>query len=350
MEEKKAFVFDTNFIIKEKKIDEVLTNLSEQYSVYVTQVSVDERIAQQCRELKKRYDEIEQLKEKAVDLVEISVKKTYTDMASLYKKSIQRKYEKAFQDRLIPFIKGEAILEAVIERANQKKPPFITEAKSDKGFKDALIWESMLSYFAENGEQEVLFVTDDNGFIKNEKEICAEFSELTGKSLSIHPNTYYRELLKPTTPEEQAPPKRIPNVNQLREQIESVLFDIRYVEVDNYWGDTRYERTFTTSREMDADYVQMVFDNLKKTILLHLLEPRLPASAIFEFDDRITDTGYMIPMSALESASNLYDEVVEQYSEYTEAFFSAVAINLNQNYLEKAITDYLSEEDGELPF
>ena len=43
--DKKAFVFDTN-------LDEALDKLKEQFSLYITQVSIDERIAQNCRELK----------------------------------------------------------------------------------------------------------------------------------------------------------------------------------------------------------------------------------------------------------------------------------------------------------
>ncbi len=55
MDEKKAFIFDTNFIIQNQQLDEVIDNLDESYSVYVTQVSIDERIAQNCRELKKQF-------------------------------------------------------------------------------------------------------------------------------------------------------------------------------------------------------------------------------------------------------------------------------------------------------
>ena len=38
MTEKKAFVFDTNFIIQHQNLDEVLDKLKEQFAVYITQV------------------------------------------------------------------------------------------------------------------------------------------------------------------------------------------------------------------------------------------------------------------------------------------------------------------------
>lgn len=53
MDKKDAFVFDTNFIIKEKKLDEVIANLQDKFIVYITQVSINERIAQQCRDLQR---------------------------------------------------------------------------------------------------------------------------------------------------------------------------------------------------------------------------------------------------------------------------------------------------------
>ena len=61
MDKKAAFVFDTNFIIKEKKLDEVIANLQDKYIVYITQVSVNERIAQQCRDLKEKFNKVESI-------------------------------------------------------------------------------------------------------------------------------------------------------------------------------------------------------------------------------------------------------------------------------------------------
>ena len=58
MPNKKAFVFDTNFIIENLNLKEVVANLSEEFTVYVTQVSIDERISQKYTELKNKYDKL----------------------------------------------------------------------------------------------------------------------------------------------------------------------------------------------------------------------------------------------------------------------------------------------------
>ena len=79
MAEVKAFVFDTNFIIQNQNLDEVLDKLKEQFSVYITQVSIDERIAQNCRDLKAQFDEAEKCKVKFIHFATINFKKTYEE-------------------------------------------------------------------------------------------------------------------------------------------------------------------------------------------------------------------------------------------------------------------------------
>ncbi len=71
MERKPAFVFDTNFILQMKSLDKVLENLQEKFSVYVPQVCIDERIAQECRELRAQFGEIESLQKRCGEVVSI---------------------------------------------------------------------------------------------------------------------------------------------------------------------------------------------------------------------------------------------------------------------------------------
>lgn len=55
-----------------------------------------------------------------------------------------------------------------------------------------------------NGEDNVIFVTDDKSAFRNNTEyLQKEFHEVTGKTIEIHPNSYYKELLK--QPEKSTP-------------------------------------------------------------------------------------------------------------------------------------------------
>ena len=140
MVEKKAFVFDTNFIIQNQNLDEVLDTLKEQYSVYITQISIDERIAQNCRDLKAQFDEAETCKMKFIRFATINFKKTYEEESAAYQKGIQTKYEYYFGDHIIPFTKDGDMLAKIIDRANKRIPPFsAAKDASDKGFKDCLL-------------------------------------------------------------------------------------------------------------------------------------------------------------------------------------------------------------------
>ena len=155
MEEKAAFVFDTNFIIQVKNLEDVVTNLADKFSVFITQVSIDERIAQVCRETKEKLDRLENLKKEYGDIANITLKTTYEDISAWYRKNMQAKYERTFGVNIIPFSE-------ILERAYQKQAPFLSDPKaSDKGFKDSLIWLSLLNFFKQNGSNQILFISED---------------------------------------------------------------------------------------------------------------------------------------------------------------------------------------------
>ena len=56
MSDKTAFIFDTNFIIQNRDLDVVIQKLKEkEFVVYITQVAIDERIAQECNKQREKY-------------------------------------------------------------------------------------------------------------------------------------------------------------------------------------------------------------------------------------------------------------------------------------------------------
>lgn len=63
--------------------------------------------------------------------------------------------------------------QGIIKRAFDKEPPFGGKEKnSDKGFKDVLIWESILELASAHTNSEIIFYTKDNGF---KEKLVAEF-------------------------------------------------------------------------------------------------------------------------------------------------------------------------------
>lgn len=357
MDKKKAFVFDTNFIIQNQRLDETLKKLEENFSIYVTQVSIDERIAQERRNTKLLFDEAEKLKGKTSHFVNINFTKTYEDECWYIGTGMQKKYERLFEDRIIPFHPGEDTLNAVVERANMKIPPFIDNANaSDKGFKDSLLWLSMLSYFKDNGESEILFISDDGGFNKNCDALQKEFQEETGKAIEIRPNTYYKELLdepRNHTPVLETTPEKLPGIDRIRTEIEDVFDSLCEVclETENSY-DKVWVPTFRTTVQFSRESVATFFAGLHETIVNHLFESDIPASEVFNIDNHIEDCA-SIPIQDLEDALKLYNNISKNYAEYCDQFFDAVAKILNQNYVDPSSlhSDFADpDEDDELPF
>ena len=350
MVEKKAFVFDTNFIFQNKKLDEVIENLKSEYTVYITQVSIDERIAQHCRELKNKFGEIEKCREKYGCIAQVSLLTTYEKEAERYRSEIQANYESYFGGNIIPFSKDANTFDTIIERANRKIPPF-SNAKdaSDKGFKDCLLWISLLEYFKDNGENQVVFVTDDRSAFGNHADFLkSEFERITGKIIEFKPNAFYNELLIADKKEQIVTDKgELPDMSQIRDKINDVVFDLCIVETVDGWGNPCWESTFTLSQKVDADYMKVIFGGLYNDINRFIFNKFVSAENVFALDDRLINGMEAIPMEALESAYRLHEEIKRKFPDYLTQFYGIAAEIFNTNYVEPTTE---TTETGFLPF
>ena len=74
-------------------------------------------------------------------------------------------------------IASEARYQSIIQRAFEKRPPFEgKDKKSDKGFKDALLWESILEFASQHNTARFLYYSQDNAFGSElETEFCEHF-------------------------------------------------------------------------------------------------------------------------------------------------------------------------------
>lgn len=350
MEDKPAFVFDTNFIVQEKNLDNVLDNLKEKFSVYVPQICIDERIAQECRDLRKQFDEVEDIQRRCAKIASVSFETSYEKKAAEVSSGMQKKYEKWFGDHIIPFSKDAKTFQQVLNRAYQKLPPFLDEKNaSDKGFKDAVVWISLLEYFTKSGNSTVIFVTSDNGFSKNTGWLCEEFHKVTGKTIEIKNNTYYSELLKAKVQQTPPPaPRQRPDFSYLREEIFSVLDALCSVETEDYWGNPQYGYPFFLNQKVDSAYMKAVFDNLGEVIENYLLEQSISADKVLELDDRVIDGDVNIPLEALENVMKLYKKMKKDYPDYIQQFYSVAANIINRNYREPP--KEIDDDDFNLPF
>ena len=75
----------------ESGLEDVVSKLQDKYVVYVTQVSIDERIAQQCRELKQKYNDLDKLQVSYAGIASIKQVCSYEQRASILRTTIQGK-------------------------------------------------------------------------------------------------------------------------------------------------------------------------------------------------------------------------------------------------------------------
>lgn len=348
MNKKKAFVFDTNFIIENINLSEVVKNLNENFTVYVTQISIDERISQKYLLMKKIYDNLSEVEVTYKDIAKITVTTPFEKKFEREEKITQKGYNSLFGNNIISFSPDETTLAKIIDRVHKKLPPFSSvDGASDKGFKDTLIWISLLNYFRDNGEDEIIFVTNDNGFRKYAEELCKEFNKYTEKNIVIKDNIFYKSI---KTNESESPLHKditpLPDVNHLREKIYNTISSLIYIEKEDYWGGPYWDKTFSLNKKVDSAYMEIIFERLKQDITEHILELEIPAAIIFgRIDDRVTN-GTSIPMEALENALALYEEIKENYPEYLSQFYNAAASIINENYVEPQEP----VNDSEMPF
>ncbi len=98
-----------------------------------------------------------------------------TSVIDHYKETLSTDINKVIE---LP-IASENRYQSIVKRAFGKQPPFEgKEKKSDKGFKDALLWESIIEFTTEHNYSNIIYYTNDNVFnCELEKEFSKQFSD-----------------------------------------------------------------------------------------------------------------------------------------------------------------------------
>jgi hypothetical protein len=346
---KKILIFDTNFIIEHiNDLKNIIKRLSIDYDIFITEISVEERLSKKYLELKKTYEKIDQFKGNYSKYININIKKGIKDQHELDRKNILDNYKSQFGEKIIPFNPSEEILRKIIERVYKKAPPFLdTDNASDKGFKDTLIWISMLDFFKSEREKinlyynKVLFLTNDKGFRNYASILENEFFTYTDVKIEIVDNSYYAKLVdeKSIGKEEETGNESIavehekiipPHIiKELRKEISDVINRLCYTE--DLSGDVP---TFFTHKMVEVDFVENAFMAMENTLKEHLLESDIYPSEIWNKASYIEDN-YSIPTENVQRAVDLYHNIRKEYGEYITQFYNAVCKIINSNYREK---------------
>lgn len=161
-------------------------DLVEKVHIFIPEVVLKESIKHCNEELKSCVDTIRRQLERIKGIFSGVIENF--DVSNDDRKKYIEQIEKRIKNnsRIIPIPEiTKSFFDSILNRAIYKKAPF-RKGESDPGFKDAVIWESLKSYFNKNqGYSEVLFFTNDGGFCEKEEEVRREFFEHTGKNLFV---------------------------------------------------------------------------------------------------------------------------------------------------------------------
>lgn len=157
-------------------------DLSENYQILIPQIVIEELKKQQVENFEESYKELKNLYEKMETLYFIDLNEP-----------LQINYSEKIEELVTEFVNVNSIetlkicnenkFSNIVNRALNKKAPFRgTKGNSDKGFKDALIWESLIE-FSQKHVGQYIYITKDRDFLLRQKELVREFLELTHKNI-----------------------------------------------------------------------------------------------------------------------------------------------------------------------
>lgn len=348
MEKKTDIVIDTNFIIEHMSdLRDIHRELSEKHNVYVTDISIQERLSQKYLKTKDKYDKIDKLIKDYSDLATITLKKSFDEEIKNDERITRKGYEAEFGDKIIKFTPNTDTFNIVMDRVYKKLPPFIA-GSSDKGFKDTLLWMSMLKYFKDNGSDNILFITSDNGFKNSVEVLQDEFKNETGKDIEIKENSFYSTLLEcKREPDKKSNDKKeITKLekNSIRAEIKETINNICYVQEVNWMDEIECYKAFDSYTKFNNENIAEAFEKLNYVLEEHIFESSINPSVIWGGDFNIIDK-YKINIEHVENAEKLYNKIINEYSDFKQSFLTSVCVILNECFTEIDIID----DDG-VPF
>lgn len=152
-------IFDTNFLLEKRmknffgKQDQ-LTKFSKVSEIIIPNMVMGELKARYKRDFKKE-------KEKFFNTLLTNILNHDADDINI-DNSIQQLIESETINFEVIDLKNPEYLFQIKELALTKEPPFVPQDGSDKGFKDAYIYFTVLEYFQEIDDKYIFFVTDDD--------------------------------------------------------------------------------------------------------------------------------------------------------------------------------------------
>lgn len=190
--------FDTNFLRKKNIDDFSKFNFGSQFEDFIDFLGTHDVIDYYKTNISEIT--IEELKKQIIDKHKeelLKLKQLYNKFKNVYNIKFNEEYDIKYEEILNGIMKDyiefyninivetkNISLQNILKRAINKNKPFIGEnGDSDKGFKDAVLWECIIEYAKKSkNEKFILFTKNIKDF---PKELEEEFEDITNKKIEI---------------------------------------------------------------------------------------------------------------------------------------------------------------------
>lgn len=356
MLKKNCVIFDTNLINENKKvlleIKEKLIPLSD---ILIPRMVIEEIQGQKSRAIKEDYSRIKGIIEKNCNYFKYEEKFKLKDVLLTNEKEIEKWFLDYCNNK---FLEYEGVtLEEIISRAKNKQPPFINEVgSSDKGFKDSIIWKSILNSKELESYKIVIFATkDQSGFIKYNKELCDEYKKIHNSEIKICSSieSIYKLLnINEDTDDKKEEPKlkiEPTDVHELKKNMNDCVETILYGIYEDQWGNEYREERFIIYNKVTDKEVSLFFESLEDFLIESIFFNYVN---IFDLLNKcgIESTDGQVSVDELDRLNKIY-ESLKSDKKLLDAFVLFFKTKINELYrVKKYNYNDLDIGEDELPF
>lgn len=361
----KIIIFDTN-ILTEKRLLKNIKLLIDQHKnrgdIYITETVLDEftnfnynLMKTEVVDTLSTYNFMYKLLDIEYDLKKIHSKEYLEDIKSIIKD--------LFEDNIISL--GTIKLEEVYGRAIKKIPPFDSSRPSDNGFKDTLIWLSILNYDYTN-YSEIFFITKDKIFKKHEMFFQKEFDKKHNKPIFIFDDLPIENVKdsneqiesstfqKSTEDYSESILEDYNKINDFRSELEEVINEIIYIPVVNYDYYEHSELRFVIHEHINIENLESFRMHLVSLVKDNILSHKIK---VFDFLSPYCDIenilkNYDIELDSVVRLLKIISEFQKVLPKYTNALLLAINNKINTETYQLDITniDSINIPDEDLPF
>ncbi len=198
-EKKYKIILDTNFI---RQHDDSVTNVVFNYSLnsikdFIKKHSLTNIVTIAIPEIVRKeiyfqiYDRVinklESVKNIDTYLKDLSIRKTLIIHSKDISKKIENKIKNIFEDLKVEVLVIPKVDNKILDRSLNHKPPF--SVKGDNGFKDSMIWLTIIEDAKHNPDVNYILCTSDKLFKDSFEELEKEFKGYTNKNLYLKEST-----------------------------------------------------------------------------------------------------------------------------------------------------------------